>query len=404
MKTHLLFIPLSLIGLLFCLSCNKKQTEQEMVTETKEIPIIDLEQALEHISDDQVNFSEFIEDITYVPLETNNKSLLGGNRGQIWHVTDNYIFAGEMMFRKDGSFVRELGKKGQGPKEYILARGMSIDETQQEFYVYDNASHNIFIYDFDNHFKKKIKSNSYGENIYAMGNSKLAVMRTGGYFFDDYFEYQLIDVESEDIVYTRKLDIIKNGEKEQGSPFGIDRNIIWPLGQQFSYYEFFTDTIFSLENGIVSTPRFIINFGKYKFSEEIMHRMGRKDFTSAERFKYVRIEQIVECNRFLFFSLILHQTTYYVAYDKTTGEIRINDMRKFFNNDIDGGFLWLFNDTSDGKEGFYYVLPYIAKERIAELSSQNKGYDKEKNKKLRQLIDNLAEDDNEVVIFFHFKK
>lgn len=398
MKTLLPFIPL-LIGLLFCLSCNNKKTTQIVVTESEKIPVIDLEKALDHISGDQVNFSEFIEDITYVPLETNDKSIFGPNRFLEPCITANYIFPGEILFGKDGSFVRKLGKKGQGPGEYLLALGMAMDEKRQEFYINDNYLHDIFVYDFENHFKKKVKAHSFGENIYALGNGKLAVMRNPNYFFDDYFEYQLIDIDSEDIVYTRKLDIIK-----KGNPFAVDRNIIWPFNQQFSYYEFFTDTIFSLDNGVVSTPRFSINSGKYKFTVETMHKMDRNAFiTIEERQKYIQIGQIAECNRFLFFSLYLHKTLYYAAYDKITGEIKINEFSKFFNNDIDGGFLWLFRNTANGQEGFYEILPYIAKERIDGLSSQNKGYDKEKNKKLRQLIDNLADDDNICTYFFHFK-
>ena len=81
----------------------------------------------------------------------------------------------------------------------------------------------------------------------------------------------------------------------------------------------------------------------------------------------------------------------------------MNKYDRFFNNDIDGGFLWLFDETREGKLGFYTIFPYLAKERIDSLASLNNGYDKEKNKKLKQLIDDLNEDDNDLLYFFHLK-
>jgi hypothetical protein len=84
-------------------------------------------------------------------------------------------------------------------------------------------------------------------------------------------------------------------------------------------------------------------------------------------------------------------------------EIKVNKFDKFFNNDIDGGFLWLYNETSDGQKGFYSIFPYIAKEYIESFSSQNKEYNKEKNEKLRQFIECLKEDDNMFVYFFDLK-
>jgi hypothetical protein len=99
----------------------------------------------------------------------------------------------------------------------------------------------------------------------------------------------------------------------------------------------------------------------------------------------------------------LKHDLYYAAYNKSTGEITMTKFDEFFNNDVDGGFLWLFNKTLDGQDGFYHIFPYLAKERIDGLSSQNKGYDKEKNRKLRQLIDEVDEDDNDIYYFFHFK-
>jgi hypothetical protein len=170
------------------------------------------------------------------------------------------------------------------------------------------------------------------------------------------------------------------------------RNLIWHYNRKISYYEGATDTIFSLnKNGEIDSVRYYVNFGKYKYK-----------YPDKEK-RLLRMWDIVETNRYLLFDVLKGSDSYYGAYNKQTGETAINKSGNFFNNDIDGGFPWLFENTSDGHEGFNSVLPDKAKERIGTLSQQNRGYDREKNQKLRQLIDNVKEDDNQIYFFFKLK-
>jgi hypothetical protein len=122
-------------ALCLILSCRNEKTAP--ITE-ESIPVIDLERALNHLSGAPVNFSEFAEDITYIPMETREASIFGGKWAPIYNITEKHIFAGDMMFRRDGNFVRQLGEKGQGPGEYLLALGIAVDEEREEFYVNDN--------------------------------------------------------------------------------------------------------------------------------------------------------------------------------------------------------------------------------------------------------------------------
>lgn len=319
-------------------------------------------------------------------METNEQSIFGGKHAPIYNITEKYIFVGDIMFRRDGSFVRKLGKKGQGPKEYIMAFGIAVDEKQGEFYVNDNFLREIFIYDFNNIFKKRIKAHPRGSGIRSLGDGKIMLFRDRYGFFEDCFEYRIIDTNTEEIVYTRTHPGLNETNFQGGCS-------VWNFNEKMYYYESYRDTIYSLTGGEAGDATYLIRQGKYK-------RPGT-DVDNPE--KHIRIGEIVECNRFLFFSIGLHNSLYYAAYDKTTGKVKLNKFDKFFNNDIDGGFLWLYNETSNKQEGFHYTFPYLAKERIESLSAQNKGYDKEKNRKLRQFIEGLEEDDNAFICFFDLK-
>ena len=397
MKSLYFFVGFSL--LLF-IACSEQKTKEQQQGADSALPVIDLEKALRNLTKEKFNFSNFASDITYVPLETNDRSLFGGRFAPIYNRTENYFFASNMMFNRDGSFVRKLGQIGQGPKEYVLARGMAADEKRQEFYVYDNPTQNIVIYDFNNVFKKRIKVHSYGHFIYSIGDGKLLLTRGTGYFFDDFFEYQIIDTDQERVSYTRDIGVIKDGSNEKGCSMGIDNNIIWSFGNTSSYYEFFTDTIFSLENGMIASPLYRINIGKYKYSIDVMRNTNREEY-HAESF--IRIGSISESSLYLFFSISYNKIFYYASYNKTTGELLMNKFDEFFNNDIDGGFLWLFNNIEGETTGQYQFLPHVGKERIENLSVINKNYDVEKNKVLRKLLSDIGEDDNAVVYFFNLK-
>jgi hypothetical protein len=374
MKTN---VALLLIGILLLISsCGNKKTAQ--ITD-ENIPVIDLEQAFDHLSNDQVNFSEFVKDITYIPMETSEKSIFGGKHTPIYNITEKYIFASDMMFRRDGSFVRQLGKKGQGPEEYLMALGIAVDEEREEFYVNDNFLHEILIYDFDNNFKKRVKAHPRGHAIKSLGDGKIMLMRD--FYGGTDIEYQIIDTNTGEVIYTRSPLILQTEEQKKMHHY----NLVWHHDDKMFYYETVSDTIFALKDGQVDKPRYIIHQGKYKNTEPEM-----------------RIGTIVECNPYLLFS-ISYGDLYYAAWNKATGKIRMNRFDKFFNNDIDGSFLWLYEETSVGQEGFYSIFPYLAKERIESLSSQNKGYDRAKNEKLRQLIDTLEEDDNAFSYFFDLK-
>jgi hypothetical protein len=368
---------LLIVILLFISSCKHEKAAQ--ITE-EGIPVIDLEYAFDHLSNDRVNFSEFAKDITYIPMETNKKSVYGGKHAPIYNITEKHIFAGDMMFRRDGSFVRQLGKKGQGPEEYLMALGIAVDEEREEFYVYDNYLHDIFIYDFNNNFKKRVRACSRVHDIKSLENGKIMLMRD--IFGGVDIEYRIIDTNTGEVIYTRSFPVLQTEEQKEMHHY----NLVWHHDDKMVYYEPTNDTIFALKDGQVDKPRYIIHKGKYKNVEEPM-----------------KIGAIVECSPYLLFSISYGRILYYMLYHKETGKIRMNKFDKFFNNDIDGGFLWLYEETSDGQEGFYSIFPYLAKERIESLSSQNKGYDRAKNEKLRQFIDSLEEDDNAILYFFDLK-
>lgn len=106
----------------------------------------------------KLKLSDIASDIEYVSLETSKQSIMSGSFE--CKLVGNYIFVmqrdGVLQFRRDGKFIRQVNKVGQGPGE-CFTRCYAIDEQNQLIYMYNNYTHQIMVYGFDGKFKRRMK-------------------------------------------------------------------------------------------------------------------------------------------------------------------------------------------------------------------------------------------------------
>jgi hypothetical protein len=97
-----------------------------------------------------IRLSDLADSIEYVALETNENSLV--SRVNNLTVTDKHILikdgGGFLLFSRQGKFICPIGKKGQGPGEYIHGGEYDIDEDRQRIYIWGVYEHKILVYDF----------------------------------------------------------------------------------------------------------------------------------------------------------------------------------------------------------------------------------------------------------------
>ena len=146
MKKTLLSISISLI-LSACTGANTMKQG--------EFAIIDIETALQNPQ--ELSIADLGKNLTYVPLETLDESVvkLGSQSKMI--VTDQYIFVGDgqsplLSFdRSTGKFLRNIGRIGQGPGEYSNSTTMEVDAEAKRIYIRRSAS-SYQCYDFEGNF------------------------------------------------------------------------------------------------------------------------------------------------------------------------------------------------------------------------------------------------------------
>ncbi|WP_270439009.1 6-bladed beta-propeller, partial [Bacteroides bouchesdurhonensis] len=104
-----------------------------------------------------------IAEITYIPLETNDSSVIRPNF-EISLSADTIIVGDNVQselffFNKKGSYLGGFKRCcGQSGEEYNRLSLFTVDYTQKELYVYDRFFFSrILVYDFSGNFKRRIK-------------------------------------------------------------------------------------------------------------------------------------------------------------------------------------------------------------------------------------------------------
>ena len=123
-----------------------------------------------------------IADVEYIPLETNEKSLIGTTEFQA--ISDKYIIIGDMkyfqiiIFDRQGKFIRCINKRGQGPGEYTSFYAFDVDFDKEEIFIMTlYPRQTMWVYSFEGNYLREFK--------YDVNKKKLDIKRLNNYN-DDY--------------------------------------------------------------------------------------------------------------------------------------------------------------------------------------------------------------------------
>lgn len=152
MKEYLYFVTL------FVLMCCPEdiKSNNDGVIQDRKLPVktsvfhINLEESF--AASKELKLSEVADSIQYLQLKTPKGIIISSIRQVI--VTADFIYVlskgTPYQFRRDGSFVRQIGANGKGPGEYIFIRDIALDESKKELVLFDIFQ--ILYYKPDGHF------------------------------------------------------------------------------------------------------------------------------------------------------------------------------------------------------------------------------------------------------------
>ena len=149
MRSYLL-----LFLLLSNISCgNSMQRDNEAKEEEEPVYTIRLEECLN--TPKTMTLSEIADTVEYIELKApSSKIIVAGDV----KCSKDYLFVNSgtiCQFTPEGNFIREIGKQGQGPGEFNMILGYSVNDEKKELIIVD--SQKILFYSFDGVFLRSQK-------------------------------------------------------------------------------------------------------------------------------------------------------------------------------------------------------------------------------------------------------
>ena len=248
--------------------------------EVSSLYVLDFTKAYNSI--EEAMLSDYVSSIRYVPLETSDSVLIRSTSAHNSEITENYIFvpSGDFqstiyIFNNEGRYLRNIGRKGRGPGEYlgvasiryfpesntILVRGGS----KSVFYSLSDGAYvkqvdvNDFFdrsYDVVQHYKgmtNLLQNISSGGSIFH--NDSLYVIAANNTTFDQYFLILDSDLNLKCNLNMGKTTLQMGMPDIDVGGLYINNNTIYAVSG-------LADTIYKYSNNKL-TPHIAFNYGEH---------------------------------------------------------------------------------------------------------------------------------------------
>ena len=394
-----------LVYLLFLTGCvsNTNQVQDEDISVFESPYIISLEKEIEQIS--LTNLTEIGNTITYIPLETSDKSLLGDLKSI--KVTDTHIvvddrFSNALAFNHSGDFTTQIGRKGQGPGEYSLVihdYGFSFDSKKIYLLVEDSK---CLEYEINGKFLNSYKLDTASTAMLPLNDSMFVFRcQNSSNYRRPGSPYQSLIIT--DLNFNLKKaypNYFKQNNKQMINISGLP---FYSYQGNIRFKEYGVDTLYTVTEDELITYA-IVSLGDKEFPsnldvtiDEFLNVMKR-----FEGEKYF-VKLIVEDNDNLFIALtdlVLYgiDNELYGYYNKRTNTVKVVG-NKGFQNNIDGGLPFFPKYVYNDSILVSYVNAFTLREHVlsGNAPEMRKLYG-QKYDDLVKLVNSLDDESNPVVV------
>ena len=173
---------------------------------------------------EKLPFSAFVDTIEIIPLETTEENLIGEITRVIFDDDTYYVRSTNGMqnaklfaFNDTGKYLKKIGKKGNGPGEYILFKDFSIDSNHN---IIIADAQRILVYDKDGTFSHALPLGTYFsamEIVCTPADDILAL-----YASPDLFDNNMLSIYYLNYAYCDTIFAISQNLKDFSAKYFID--------------------------------------------------------------------------------------------------------------------------------------------------------------------------------------
>jgi hypothetical protein len=400
MYKSFIFLLLLLIVCLLdsCKSNNKTSGDKESITH------INITQDV--LSSPKAHdFRDVISEIIYIPLETEEYSLLK-NINDIFMVGENILVSDYFsihLFDSRGKYIKSISRKGQGPSDYFYVNTVIVDPVSSVFYLFTSTK--IIKHTYEGVYLETIpKEKDAFTGLMTPERSILYYLPNRNVFKNDTSAiYSLIETDTLGNI----LKTYPNPEPryaERIPNYLNNRSPLYIWNQKIYFNEFGNDTLFML-SGDSFIPQLVISLGDQKMDHN-------PDFSRFQTMEETR-QYIITDMKLRIANIYTDENYYYIRllhglggngedincmYDKRTNNL-IYLKNGELSNTLDGGIAFFPKKVfPDGTKVTWKDASDFREEILSkDYETQKAGYG-ERFEKVYQLALSLKEDDNPVLI------
>lgn len=262
-KMYLIIIPLIIMGGIICISCNPRQDKENNVGIR-----VNVNKA------EAFDIGTIASPLKYIPLETKEDALIGAIDKLYVNEQSIIVFDREnkkiLLFDKGGTFIRQIGTKGQGPDEYIEFGDIYYDPIIKKIYAFGRLQDKMFIYSLSGEIDKIIDS-QFSFNSFIKGDEGFWIY---GCFQNNPNKFQLLYVDE-------NLSTIKKGYFAQTSFVNLAIESCFTEDNEENKYFYYpgANMIYQLIND-KSDPFIVLDFEKHTIIpyEKIAKAKNREEY------------------------------------------------------------------------------------------------------------------------------
>jgi hypothetical protein len=396
-------IASALLLLVFISGCTRKPEEDKDILSLQESWFdIDMSEALKKRQD--IPVSQIAEDLTYIPFETSESSLLGGRIHDV-KFSDEYIFIDHngtpllTLYDWDGKFVRHIGTEGRGPGEYPSIREFTIDEENQLIFIQGNYIKKILVFSFEGEHIRSIQYEGVdrGSVVWVRDSCFLS--------FDEPSigneKYVFIETNSNgDTLQTIQNHCLWDNNQSTHTTISYPgRDVFYTFNNTLHFKGWYNDTIYTYSKNFRIIPKFFIDLKNLKLPDEFrVERYFRSVNKLSQEYYWTGVNETLNYIFIKYATYDFISDNGYILYDKKNRETIALKHNTGFYNDLNGGPDFMPQFTNDS-----LALQFIEAFEFKDYCSSDKFLNSrpvntEQKEDLQRLNNLLKEDDNPVLV------